>query len=42
MPPSAELSSFLADLIDKVTPNSKIEADEIDQLLKMFQGKMGV
>jgi hypothetical protein len=27
--------------IDKVTPNGKIEAGGIDQLLKMFQGKMG-
>jgi len=26
---------------DKVTPNGKIEASGIDQLLKMFQGEMG-
>jgi len=28
-------------MIDKVTPNGKIEAGGIDQLPKMFQGKMG-
>ena len=33
--------SGLPDVIDKVTPNGKIEAGGIDQLLKMFQGKMG-
>ena len=38
---SAQLSSLLPDVIDKVTPNGKIEAGGIDQLLKMFQGKMG-
>ncbi|NOS82627.1 MAG: DUF937 domain-containing protein [Nitrospira sp.] len=39
---SAQLSSFLPDLIDKVTPSGKIDAGGVDQLLKMFQGKMGV
>ena len=34
---STQLSSLLPNLIDKVTPNGKIEASEIDQLLKMFQ-----
>jgi uncharacterized protein YidB (DUF937 family) len=38
---STQLSSLLPDLIDKVTPNGKIEAGGVDQLLKMFQGKMG-
>ena len=38
---SAQLSSLLPNLIDKVTPNGKIEAGRVDQLLKMFQGKMG-
>jgi uncharacterized protein YidB (DUF937 family) len=38
---SAQLSSFLPDVLDKVTPNGKIEAGGVDQLLKMFQGKMG-
>ena len=38
---SAQLSSLLPDLIDKLTPNGKVEAGGIDQLLKMFQGKMG-
>jgi uncharacterized protein YidB (DUF937 family) len=35
---SAQLSSLLPDMIDKVTPNGKIEYGGIDQLLKMFQG----
>lgn len=38
---SAQLSSLLPDVIDKVTPNGKIEAGGIDQLLRMFQGKIG-
>jgi uncharacterized protein YidB (DUF937 family) len=38
---SAQLSRLLPDLIDKLTPNGKIEAGGIDQLLKIFQGKMG-
>jgi uncharacterized protein YidB (DUF937 family) len=38
---STQLSSLLPDVIDKATPNGKIEAGGIDQLLKMFQGKMG-
>ena len=38
---SAQLSSLLPDLIDKLTPNGKIEASGIDQLLKIFQGKIG-
>ena len=38
---SAQLPSLLPDLIDKLTPNGKIEAGGIDQLLKIFQGKMG-
>jgi hypothetical protein len=28
-------------LIDKLTPNGKIETGGVDQLLKIFQGKMG-
>jgi uncharacterized protein YidB (DUF937 family) len=39
---STQLSSLLPDVIDKVTPNGKIEAVGVDQLLKMFQGKMGI
>jgi uncharacterized protein YidB (DUF937 family) len=35
---STQLSSLLPDMIDKVTPNGKIEAGGIDQLLKMFKG----
>ena len=38
---SSQLSNLLPDLIDKLTPNGKIEAGGIDQLLKMFQGKIG-
>jgi uncharacterized protein YidB (DUF937 family) len=38
---SAQLSSVLPGVIDKATPNGKIEAGGIDQLLKMFQGKIG-
>lgn len=38
---SAQLSSLLPDLIDKLTPNGKIETAGIDQVLKMFQGKTG-
>ena len=37
----AQLSSLLPDVIDKLTPSGKIEVGGIDQLLKMFQGKMG-
>jgi uncharacterized protein YidB (DUF937 family) len=37
---SAQISSVLP-VIDKATPNGKIEAGGIDQLLKMFQGKIG-
>lgn len=29
----------LMDLIDKLTPTEKIEAGELDQLLRIFQGK---
>lgn len=38
---SAQLSSLLPDVIDTLTPSGKIEAGGIDQLLKMFRGKMG-
>ena len=33
---SAQLSSLLPDVVDRLTPNGKIEAGGIDQLLKMF------
>jgi uncharacterized protein YidB (DUF937 family) len=33
---STQLSSLLPDVVDKLTPNGKIEAGGIDQLLKMF------
>ena len=35
---SMQLSSLLPNVIDKVTPNGKVESGGIDQLLKMFQG----
>ena len=38
---SAQLSSLLPNVIDKLTPSGTIEAGGIDQLLKMFQGKIG-
>jgi uncharacterized protein YidB (DUF937 family) len=38
---SSQLARILPDLIDKLTPNGKIETGGLDQLLKMFQGKMG-
>ena len=38
---STQLSRLLRDVIDKLTPSGMIEADGIDQLLKMFQGKVG-
>ena len=38
---STQLSRLLRDVIDKFTPSGKIEAGGIDQLLKMFERKMG-
>ena len=38
---STQLSSLLPDVIDKVTPNGKVESGGIDQLLKMFPGING-
>ena len=35
---STQLSSLLPNVIDKVTPNGKVESGGIDQLLRMFQG----
>lgn len=35
----SQLAGLLPDLIDKLTPNGKIEAGGLDQLMKMFQGK---
>jgi uncharacterized protein YidB (DUF937 family) len=29
----------MPDLVDKLTPNGRIEAAALDQLMKMFQGK---
>ena len=36
---SSQLSNLLPNLIDKLTPNSKIEADPLEQLFKLVQGK---
>jgi len=38
---SSQLAGLLPELIDKLTPNGKIEAGGLDQLLKMFQGRSG-
>jgi uncharacterized protein YidB (DUF937 family) len=38
---SSQLSNLLPSLIDKLTPNGKVEAGGFDQLLKMVQGKLG-
>ena len=35
----SQLASLLPGLIDKLTPNGKIESGPVDQLLSMFQGK---
>lgn len=37
---SSQLSGILPNLVDKLTPNGKIEAGGLDQLLKMVQGKL--
>ncbi len=36
---SSQLAGLLPDLVDKLTPNGKIEAGALDQLLKLVQGK---
>lgn len=36
---SSQLSNLLPNLIDKLTPNGKIEADPLAQLFKLVQGK---
>jgi uncharacterized protein YidB (DUF937 family) len=38
---SSQLAGLLPDLIDKLTPNGKVEAGGFDQLMKLVQGKMG-
>lgn len=38
---SSQLAGLLPDLVDKLTPNGKIEADGLDQLMKLVQGKLG-
>jgi uncharacterized protein YidB (DUF937 family) len=38
---STQLSALLPDLIDQLTPNGRVEAAGIDQLLKVFQGRVG-
>jgi uncharacterized protein YidB (DUF937 family) len=37
---SSQLVGLLPDLVDKLTPNGKVEAGGLEQLLKMVQGKM--
>ena len=36
---SSQLSNLLPNLVDKLTPNGKIEADPLEQLFKLVQGK---
>jgi len=38
---SSQLAGLLPDLVDKLTPNGKVEAGGFDQLMKLVQGKMG-
>ena len=37
---SSQLAGLLPDLVDKLTPNGKIEAGGLDQLMKLVQGKL--
>ena len=36
---SSQLSSLLHNVVDKLTPNGKIEAGSLEQLLKLVQGR---
>lgn len=36
---SSQLAGILPDLVDKLTPDGKIEAGGLDQILKLFQGR---
>ncbi|MGE0470162.1 MAG: YidB family protein [Nitrospira sp.] len=38
---SSQLAGLLPDLIDRLTPDGKVEAGGLDQLMKLVQGKMG-
>lgn len=37
---SSQLASLLPELVDKLTPNGKIEAGGLEQLMKLVQGKL--
>jgi len=39
---SSQLAGILPDLVDKLTPNGKVEAGGLDQLMKLVQGKMSI
>ena len=39
---SSQLSGILPDLVDKLTPNGKVEAGGLEQLMKLAQGKLGI
>jgi uncharacterized protein YidB (DUF937 family) len=39
---SSQLAGILPDLVDKLTPNGKVEACGLDQLMKLVQGKMSI
>ena len=38
---SSQLAGLLPDLVDKLTPNGKVEAGGLDQLMKLIQGQIG-
>lgn len=38
---SSQLAGLLPDLVDKLTPNGKVEAGGLDQLMKLVHGKLG-
>ncbi len=38
---SSQLAGLLPDLVDKLTPNGKIEGGGLDQLMKLIQGQIG-
>lgn len=38
---SSQLAGILPNLVDKLTPNGKIEAGGLDQLMKLVQEKLG-
>lgn len=39
---TAQLAGILPDLVDKLTPNGKVETGGLDQLMKLAQDKLGM